>query len=188
MLLLLLCWFFIYFWGIFIYFWEHILGGYWGFWFFLCACVPVCGVLGFLVLCLFGSWGLCLLGSLFFIYWYFCLFVAGGALHYLMFLFMVFMADVACKRGHPDIPARCPLHAGFSPSTHPLCRFAKFTSLSDTLDVAIFYSLYVGLVSTRNYYVFRPTTHNVEHRESPGPQIGAENPEDLTYLFYSSLP
>lgn len=151
-------------------------------------CVPVCGVLGFLVLCLFGSWGLCLLGSLFFIYWYFCLFVAGGALHYLMFLFMVFMADVACKRGHPDIPARCPLHAGFSPSTHPLCRFAKFTSLSDTLDVAIFYSLYVGLVSTRNYYVFRPTTHNVEHRESPGPQIGTENPEDLTYLFYSSLP
>lgn len=151
----------------------------------------VCLCVGFSGSWVFGSlfiWFFVYLGLGVFVYWYFCLFVAGGALHYLMFLFMVFMADVACKRGHPDIPARCPLHAGFSPSTHPLCRFAKFTSLSDTLDVAIFYSLYVGLVSTRNYYVFRPTTHNVEHRESPGPQIGTENPEGLTYLFYSSLP
>jgi hypothetical protein len=34
-------------------------------------------------------------------------------LQYFMFLFMVFVAVVACKGGHPDIPARCPLHAGF---------------------------------------------------------------------------
>jgi hypothetical protein len=78
----------------------------------------------------FGALFNCLLGSLFIgVLQYsmvlFMVFVAFGALHYSMFLFMVFMADVACKGGHPDIPARCPLHAGFSPSTHPLCRFAR---------------------------------------------------------------
>lgn len=104
--------------------------------------------------------------------WVFVFYLLGflfiGVLQYFMFLFMVFMADVACKRGHPDIPARCPLHAGFSPSTHPLCRFARVPPLSDTLDVEIFYSLYVGLVSTRNYYVFRPSTHTATRGERSG--------------------
>jgi hypothetical protein len=85
-----------------------------------------------------------------------------------MVLFMVFVADVACKRGHPDIPARRPLHDGFSPSTHPLCRFPRVPPLSDTLDVVIFYSLYVGLVSTRNYYAFRPSTHTARRGERFG--------------------
>jgi hypothetical protein len=55
----------------------------------------------------------------------FMVFLFIGVLQYSMVLFMVFLAVVACRRGHPDIPARRPLHDGFSPSTHPLCRFAR---------------------------------------------------------------
>jgi hypothetical protein len=128
--------------------------------------------------------GIYLLGIYLYVYWGFCLL---GSYIILCFVYVVFVIFVACKRGHPDIPARCPLHAGFSPSTHPLCRFARSPPLSDTLDVAIFYSLYVSLVSTRNYYAFRPMTHSVEHRARQGPRELTENPEDLTYLFYSSL-
>jgi energy-coupling factor transporter transmembrane protein EcfT len=127
----------------------------------------------------------CLLGSFvclccwFFVYWglevlvylglcfYLLVFLFIWILHYLMVLFMVFVADVACKRGHPYIPARRPLHDGFSPSTHPLCRFARVPPLSDTLDVVIFYSLYVGPVSTRNYYAFRPSTHTATRGGRP---------------------
>jgi hypothetical protein len=71
MLLLLLCRFFIYFWGIFIYFWEHILGGYWGFWVFsVCLCVGFSGswVFVYLGLGVFVYWGLCFLFIGIFVY------------------------------------------------------------------------------------------------------------------------